>query len=174
MNKALFVLVSAATVAAFAACSSSSSSPTTTGTDSGATTKPATDDSGATQGTDAGTGGGDSGTGAGDSGSSEPAINGCTTYVDHTAGTEVDLTWDFTINSQPDHCSKIKLGTTVKWTGDFTTHPLEALNGDPANPINSAAASGGAATITFPVSGAYGYDCAAHKTAMQGAIIVVP
>jgi plastocyanin len=103
-----------------------------------------------------------------------PGVNGCTTYVDHTADAVVNLVWDFPIASAPDHCSKIKVGAAVKWTGNFGTHPLEAFNGDANNPISSNDADGGPdVTITFPAAGAFGYNCAVHAS-MFGAVLVVP
>jgi plastocyanin len=105
----------------------------------------------------------------------DPQLNGCTTYVDHTADKEVDLQWDFGIGQKPDHCSKIKAGSAVKWTGIFASHPLDAHGGDTPNPIANAGANadgGASVTITFPTAGTFGYWCDVHMTAMQGAIIV--
>jgi plastocyanin len=106
-----------------------------------------------------------------------PPLNGCTTYVDHTADKEVDLQWDFGIAQRPDHCSQIKVGSVVKWTGDFGTHPLDALGGDTPNPIAGAFMdAGGTGTtsifIAFPNAGKFGYHCDVHAT-MLGAIEVV-
>jgi plastocyanin len=166
MRKELFVVISAATIA-IAACSSSSSTTTPSGTDSGVNTHPATDDSGASTDTDSGS------TSNTDSGTVD-ALNGCTTYVDHTADAVVNLAWDFPITSSPDHCSKIKVGAKVKWTGNFGKHPLDPFNGDANNPISSAAADGGPdVTITFPAAGSFGYHCGVHAS-MLGAIMVVP
>jgi plastocyanin len=92
---------------------------------------------------------------------------GCTTFVDHTADAEVDLTWDFSITSQADHCSKIKIGSKVKWTGSFTTHPLA---GD--GPIGMPNGSSGSAEVTFPAAGTFAYHCNVHSS-MVGAIEVV-
>jgi hypothetical protein len=163
-----FILGVSALVSASAlvfACSSSSSGGGTTPVDSGvSTTRP-----------DAATSGTDSGGGGDDGGSMDPQINGCTTYVDHTADQEVDLQWDFGINQKADHCSKIKKGASVKWTGDFNAHPLDAHNGDANNPIAGAGANadgGASVTITFSNTGTFGYWCDIHMTAMQGAIIV--
>jgi plastocyanin len=103
-----------------------------------------------------------------------PPLNGCTTYVDHTTDKEVDLQWDFGIAQRADHCSKIKVGSVVKWTGDFNTHPLDAFGGDTPNPIANAFADAGASVlITFPTAGTFGYHCDVHAS-MLGAIEVVP
>lgn len=171
MRRELFVLVSASAIALGAACSSSSTTTTNNGTDSGVTTHPATDD--------AGTGGGDTdsggaGTDAGGDLDAGSVLNGCTTYVDDTAKAEVDLAWTLAVNSIPDHCAKIKVGTKVKWTGDFASHPLEALGGDTPNPITGGAPDGGSIIVTFPNPGLFGYDCTVHKSAMTGAFQVVP
>jgi hypothetical protein len=119
---------------------------------------------------------------AGDSGvdAGPPPIGGCTTFVDHTADLEVDLPWALgTIEAAPDHCSMIKAGSVVKWTGSFTTHPLDAHGGDTPNPIAGAymdagGAGGSDVLIAFPDPGTFGYYCDVHLTAMQGAIKVVP
>jgi plastocyanin len=100
-------------------------------------------------------------------------VGGCTSFVDHTADAEVTLTWGFSITSQADHCSKIKVGSKVKWVGNFTTHPLLANGGDSGNPITSSGAAAGAAEITFPAAGKFGYICGVH-TSMTGAIEVTP
>jgi plastocyanin len=100
-------------------------------------------------------------------GGTNSSPGGCTTFVDHTADAEVNLTWDFSITSQADHCSKIKIGSKVKWTGSFTTHPLA---GD--GPIGTPSGSGGSAEITFPAAGTFAYHCNVHSS-MVGAIEVV-
>jgi plastocyanin len=101
------------------------------------------------------------------------SIGGCTTFVDHTADPTVALTWGFSITSQADHCSKIKVGSKVTWTGDFGTHPLASKDGDSGNPITSSGVNGGSVEIDFPTAGTFGYTCTVHSQ-MIGAIEVVP
>jgi plastocyanin len=168
MRSLLFTLFSVATVSCLAyGCSSSSSGGgTTTGTDSGTVT-----------GKDGGTGTGTDSGGGGSDDAGPAALNGCTSYADQTAGTEVDLTWGFTITTDPNHCSKIKAGTKVKWTGDFGTHPLGDFGGDTPNPIATTtvddAGTSTSITVTFPNAGTFGYHCMVHAS-MMGAIEVVP
>jgi plastocyanin len=78
-------------------------------------------------------------------------------------------------------CMRIKVGQSVRWTGDFVEHPLRpgAIVGgvrtaQAGNPIT--ATSGGAEVrITFTTAGAYGYYCDLHwASGMRGAIYVVP
>ncbi|HEX7663240.1 MAG TPA: plastocyanin/azurin family copper-binding protein, partial [Polyangiaceae bacterium] len=106
-------------------------------------------------------------------------INGCTSFADNTASGVSNLAWGFGIMSDPNHCAHIKAGQTVKWTGDFTSHPLAAhddradAGGGSPNPITSGATSGSSSvTITFPNPGVYGYWCTVHQTMMMGAIVV--
>ncbi len=120
----------------------------------------------------------DSGTGT----EAGPMLADCVSYIDHRGDTNVNLTWAFNITSQPDHCSKISVGSTVTWVAmplDFGTHPLVAsAGGDMPNPIGSAGAidSGTAGapsvTITFTTKGAFPFECAVHGS-MVGAIVVV-
>ncbi len=168
MRRELFILVSASAIALGAACSSSSTTVNNTGTDSGVNTHPATDDSGA--GGDTDSGGGDLDSGA----IADGGFNGCATYVDNTAKAEVDLVWDTSVANLPDHCSKIKVGNTVKFTGSFTSHPLVNFGGDTPNPIaGSGTPDGGSVTITFTTPGTFGYHCDNHSI-MIGAFVVVP
>ena len=174
MNRELFVLVSASAIAlglASAACSSSSTTTNNTGTDSGVHTNPATDDSGAgdTDGGGDADGGGDT-----DSGTlADGGFNGCTAYVDNTGKAEVDLVWDTSVANLPDHCSKIKVGSSAKFTGSFSAHPLEALGGDTPTPFTGATADGGSTVVKFTAAGTYGYHCVNHSV-MVGAFVVVP
>jgi plastocyanin len=175
MKRELFVLVCASAIALGATasvatgCSSSSTTATNTGTDSGVTTHPATDDSGATGDTDSGsTGDQDSGTVA------DGGFNGCTSYVDDTAKTEVDITWGLPYTA-PDKCAKIKVGTVVKYTGDFSAHPLEKAGGDSPSPYDTIPSpDAGSISITFPNAGTFGYNCMNHMEIMVGAFVVVP
>jgi len=171
MRRELFVLVCASAIGlgATAACSSSSTTATNTGTDSGVNTHPATDDSGATGGDqDSGsTGDQDSGTVA------DGGFNGCTSYVDHTASAEFDIAWGLPYTA--DKCPKIKVGTVVKFTGDFGAHPLEKQGGDEPSPLDTVPApDAGSISVTFANAGTFGYHCENHPSVMVGAFLVVP
>lgn len=119
---------------------------------------------------------------AGDSGSSvkAPTVNACSTYKDETASTKVEIPWDFSISSAPERCVKVKVGTTVVFKGDFSTHPLAASGGDVPNPFDNAASRlEGAGTAdektptVFNTAGAFGFICSVHAS-MTGAVYVVP
>ncbi len=175
MRRELFILVSASAISlgAVATACSSSSTTNTVGTDSGVNTHPATDDSG-TGGSDSGSGDTDSGTDTDAGVAGDAGFKGCATYTDNTGKAEVDLTWDFSIAMQGDRCSKIKVGSAVKWTGNFSTHPLQATtDGDQPNPVGGAP-DGGAITVTFAKAGLFGYECQNHPNQMFGAMFVVP
>ena len=125
-----------------------------------------------------GGGGNDAGSGsdaANDTGAavdSGAALNGCTTFVDHTAAADPRaLTWSLAISSSPDRCMKIKVGQSVTWNGSFTTHPLHDDGGDAPNPISASTSPTG--PIAFPAAGTFGYICGVHAS-MNGAILVVP
>lgn len=101
-------------------------------------------------------------------------VQGCgpTAFVDRSDTTASrNITWDFDAGSIPERCMKIKVGQTVTWTGNFTTHPLVGGGGDTPNPIDGAQTAGG--TATFTNAGTYGYFCDNHAF-MKGAILVVP
>jgi plastocyanin len=109
----------------------------------------------------------------------KPLINGCFSFTDNTASGVASLDWGFNIESDVNHCSKIAVGQSVTWTGDFVTHPLGPYDdtqagGVPTNgdPIVLPASPGGSVTINFPTAGTYGYWCMVHQTMMMGAIQV--
>ena len=136
-------------------------------------TAPVTPPDGGSARPDGGTARPDGGTGGPDAAA---ALNGCTTYVDHTAGNVLTLAWDFPIASDPNRCSKIKAGAKVTWTGGattFTTHPLAALGGTTPTPIAGKTGTDASYTVTFPAAGTFGYVCTNHSN-MKGAILVVP
>jgi hypothetical protein len=112
---------------------------------------------------------------AGGSGELAPlALNGCnqpSDYEDLTAPS-ADRIIDWTFGAQ--NCSKIRVGQSVTWSGNFTTHPLEPWQGDAANPIESYTGGASDHAVVFDVSGTFGYRCAVHTTTMFGAIWVVP
>ena len=122
-------------------------------------------------GTDAGTGS-DAANDTGVAVDSGAVLNGCTTFVDHTAAADArSLTWSLSISSSPDRCMKIKVGQSVTWNGSFTTHPLHDDGGDSPNPISASTSPTG--PIAFAAAGTFGYICGVHAS-MNGAILVVP
>jgi plastocyanin len=97
-------------------------------------------------------------------------VNGCSSFVDHTAPADPrTIVWDYTIQSNPSHCTKVSAGQSVTWVGNLSDHPLLPQGGDSPSPI--ASADGGMAT--FPEAGAFGFVCQNHAF-MTGAILVVP
>jgi len=131
-----------------------------------------------------GSDGGKSDSGAGDSGAADSAadtgvtVQGCSPsdFADKTdaaAMRGITFPMDFTPVQYSPPCMKIKAGQSVTWTGSFTNHPLEAMNGDAGNPIKPTT-MGTTVTVAFPTAGTFGFDCANHPSIMKGAILVVP
>ncbi|HEY4395925.1 MAG TPA: hypothetical protein VGP64_17795 [Polyangia bacterium] len=60
-------------------------------------------------------------------------------------------------------CLKVAPGTTLTYSGDFSTHPLtpSVTRSTPGNPIVSTS-SGTTASFTFTTPGFYGYFCLVH------------
>jgi plastocyanin len=98
---------------------------------------------------------------------SSDSIDGCEP-ADFVAASQID--WTFAVSPR---CVQIKAGQSVTWTGIFTTHPLEADQGDKPNPISTADLSGASTTVTFATPGTYGFKCQVHAT-MMGAVLVTP
>ena len=78
-------------------------------------------------------------------------------------------------------CVKIKPGRTVRWSGEFTFHPLRAglivgavPQNQPNNPIPDLDAGTNSGQITFDDPGAWGFYCNFHfaSDAMKGAVFV--
>jgi plastocyanin len=102
--------------------------------------------------------------------SGAPAINGCGPNDFKAANA---ITWNFTVSPA---CVTVKPGDSVTWNGDFTTHPLDAFNGDSPNPITGAGATadgGTSVTVKFTTAGTYGFHCNIHAS-MLGAVKVAP
>jgi plastocyanin len=68
-------------------------------------------------------------------------------------------------------CFTIAVGQSVTWNGDFSSHPLSQVGGDPSMWITTTS-SGTTATFAFPVGGTYGFECLVHPSLMKGAIFV--
>jgi plastocyanin len=167
-----------------AACSSSTSNPpggggnggtttTTTSTTTGTTSTTSTT-TGTAQGGAGGMGGAGGQAGAAQGGAGGAAtVNGCerATATDRTADAIIDLTW-----SLPHHeCLLVAAGTEVRWTGNFTAHPLAGgvvPVADDTSPITLATPSAGVESVTFSQAGDYPYFCEVHTTSMEGVIYV--
>ncbi|MBK6460288.1 MAG: hypothetical protein IPF92_04670 [Myxococcales bacterium] len=120
-----------------------------------------------------GGGGGDAATDAAtDAPPSPPVVNGCTSFVDATA-VAAGITWDLAVGGAPGRCLKIKVGQSVTWAGNFTSHPLKASGGTTPSPIVNGQQGDTDVTIQFDAAGVYGYVCEFHGS-MTGAIQVVP
>ncbi len=93
-----------------------------------------------------------------------------TQYLDRTApAADRQLTWDFSIATDPERCLQVQVGQTVVWNGDvFDTHPLGGSGGDSPNPIGLHVNG----AVTFTNVGTFGFQCLNHSI-MKGAIKVV-
>ncbi len=101
-------------------------------------------------------------------------VNGCTAFEDDTAaGATVTGPSGASAAQYTPNCVHIKVGQSVTWSSNFTSHPLVPFNGDTPNPITSTA-TGTTASVTFPAAGTFGFHCGIHTTLMQGAVQVTP
>ncbi|HVK68827.1 MAG TPA: plastocyanin/azurin family copper-binding protein, partial [Polyangium sp.] len=109
------------------------------------------------------------------------SINGCTpaAAVDLTAETATTVT--FSGLSYNPKCIKVKAGTVVTFSGNFTNHPLQGgvVNGAavPAasGPFVPVTNSGNTKDFTLSTPGTYPFYCVPHATlGMNGAVFVVP
>jgi plastocyanin len=137
----------------------------------------------ATGGTSGGTGGTSGGTGGSGSVDAGPdpsfkSVEPCTTESAYTTtGTEITVSG---LNYMP-KCLKVKVGTAVKFSQTFSTHPLEpsTKRGDQTdNPIKKTN-TGTEATFTFTKAGQFAYWCMFHGDQdsgkfMAGVVWVVP
>jgi hypothetical protein len=90
-------------------------------------------------------------------------------YLDRTApSADRELTWDFSIASDPERCLQVRAGQTVFFNGVSDNHPLGGSGGDTPNPI-SLHNNG---LVTFSAVGTFGFQCLNHSS-MKGAIKVV-
>lgn len=175
--------------AAINACSSSSGGTASTegagdtgvggGTTSSATTSTSTTTStsgtGGAMTTSSSTSSSSSTTSSSSSGSA--LVNGCdpATAADHTADASVTVTFPTGGLKYSPACIKISAGSSVKFSGDFSSHPLTGgVDGtaDPTSPIADTE-TGTSATFTFPDAGSFGYYCKFHVgSGMKGAVFV--
>jgi plastocyanin len=147
----------------------------------GCSSKTSTSDGGAasSSGSSGATGDGGS-SGGGDSGAT---VNGCTSFKDETAAVNAQgvlIPWDVAIANGELRCVKVKVGTTVTFEGNFTTHPLTPQGGDTPSPfagiearISNPGTPEERAPTELKTAGTFGFACTTHST-MKGAILVVP
>jgi plastocyanin len=101
----------------------------------------------------------------------------CTTLTDMTASTAVTIGFGGTGSSgaftYSPNCIKIHSGTTVTFSGDFSSHPLAT---ETCSPTAFTPPGSGITTKTFtPSVGVYNYFCQIHTSiGMKGVIQVVP
>jgi plastocyanin len=130
-------------------------------------------------GTDAGSTGhaGGSGGHAGGGGGAPAAFTSlmpCEAEADYETGTTITFPAGGGFSYAPS-CLKVPAGTTVTFSGDFSSHPLKpSTRGDAtSNPITSKS-SGSSATFTFSTRGFYPYYCGYHGSdsgvAMSGVV----
>src|SRR5687768_524481 len=108
-------------------------------------------------------------------------INGC------TAAMAVDLTAPgatrtvvMTDDIFTPKCTKIQVGQSITWSGNFNDHPLApgilsaaGLEMQPGSPIPSVT-NGVSRTVMFPAAGDWAFYCSNHSPGMAGVIYVVP
>jgi len=177
-------LIFVASSAAFAACGGSGGGTGTEGTgDQGTGGNTSTSSSSGTGGAATTSSSSSSTTSSSTSASSSASssgaalVNGCapTAAEDHTADSNVMISFPTGGLMYSPACIKISAGSSVTFNGSFTNHPLSpGLDGvpDPTSPI-TATATGTTATFTFPNAGAFGYYCEAHVlSGMKGAVFV--
>lgn len=119
--------------------------------------------------------GGSSGNTGGTTGGSPgvDTVNGCVDFVDRSAlDADRAISWNFDVASDIERCLTIRAGQQVRWTGNFSMHPLQGNGGDSPNPIGEPA-GGDTLDVTFSTSGMFGYICDQHVE-MRGAIQVLP
>ena len=174
----LGILCLAASVAA-GACGSSGGGTTGTQTTgdqgTGGTTATSTTTTTTTTGT---TTSGTTTLGTGGAGGSS-SVNGCeeATAEDHTGDNAVTIDFGGVLGEvYKPACIKIKTGTVVTWSGDFSFHPLTpGVDGTPdtSNTPITTTNTGMSASFTFATAGTFPYFCANHFSfGMEGAVFV--
>ncbi len=113
---------------------------------------------------------------------SQSPVNECVNFVDQTAeNADREIIWDEAVATDSKRCMRIKVGQSVTFRGNFTTHPLKGQNGDFPNPfgevfnqIVDAGVIGQERTpVNFATPGIFGFTCSSHNS-MMGAIMVIP
>ena len=104
------------------------------------------------------------------------AVNHCNTkdFTDLTADSSVYVT--FTAFAYSPRCSRVTPGTTITFSGDFFSHPLQGgqiIDGtavpDPGSPIPSVSVGNTSASFVVP-NGVYGFYCAVHGPAGESGV----
>jgi plastocyanin len=144
------------------------------------TSTPGTGGTSGTAGTSAGGSGGSSGAsgGAGGTGggaSGFMAVLPCPTESAYMTGpTTVNFGLiDGGFNYSP-KCLKVSAGSSVTFSGDFSSHPLEpsalrgTLTGNPITSTSAVADGGTTKTFAFPTPGFYAYFCQFHDSTDSG------
>jgi plastocyanin len=130
-------------------------------------------------GTDPDSGTTDSGTTM-DAGPAPMAVNGCTAAAFAEAAAPTIFIGRDGLVFTP-KCLTVAQGTTVRWEGSLTAHPIAPGNpdnpqaGSPGNPIQPTA-TGNSVEFTFTAPGTYPYYCELHSfgagSGMAGAVFV--
>jgi plastocyanin len=122
-----------------------------------------------------------SGSGSGSGGGGATVVNGCdpATAEDRTGDTDVPIAFGDAIGFKySPACIKVKVGTTLTFSGDFASHPLTPgidLVEDPASPIQKTDTNPMSGSVSFALSpaGTYGWFCGFHGGGgMEGAAFV--
>jgi plastocyanin len=98
------------------------------------------------------------------------AVAPCPTAADYATGPTVVVFGGTTGYVYAPACLEVPAGTTVRFEGDFASHPLSpsALRGTrPGSPITNASA-GASASFRFSAPGFYAYFCSFHGTLDDG------
>ena len=167
MKKLLFSALALGTAFAVFACGDDDTGTTTTTTDAGTDSSTTTADTGTSTTTDSGS----------DGSTTAQVINGCkdTDFVDSSAAV-ANITITFPTGASPQQystpCVTVKVGSSVDFSGAFSSHPLTPAGGDTPSPI-IATSAGTTASFTVTTAGTFGFECAIHPTIMLGAIRVV-
>jgi hypothetical protein len=114
--------------------------------------------------------------GAGRARAAIPVVDGCleSDYLDRTApNSDRDFNWDYAFAGDPERCITIRVGQSVRWIGDFPSHPLDPDEGTTPSPILPIASPDASGQVTFQQVGIYGYRCNFHFS-MRGAVQVLP
>lgn len=121
---------------------------------------------------------GSSSSGSSSSSSGSVTVNGCdqASAEDHTTDTAVNIDFGGSLGLKyAPACIRIKTGTSVTFTGSFSSHPLSGGSSgtaDASSPITHTT-TGSSATFSFPDAGTFPYFCELHfSSGMEGAIFV--
>lgn len=124
----------------------------------------------------AGNGGGAAG-GAGGSSSGFMAVAPCAAEGSYVSSTTT-ISFSGTAAAYTPNCVKVSAGTSVTFTGDFSTHPLEpsalrgTLTGNPITTTGGLPDGGTSKSFTFPTPGFFAYYCDVHGPSDSGAGMV--